>query len=385
MFYQVRTVLKDPPEKEINALNLVWDELENRVLMPYRQNLPITLSGTTFQPVDIANIRIMETDRRVTREDLLSLPTLTSLTSLPSMHLYNDTERNVTNSLITGPPGYATSEIMPISTNIRENITMRIFISHSNNDVEVAKLLIDLLRKALNLKSSDIRCTSVDGYRMTGGASVDDTLRAEVHDAKLLIGLITPTSLKSAYVMFELGARWGAEKPMIPLLASGATPGHLGGPLAGINALDASQTGQLHQLLGDVARHLSITLDQPSSYTDAIEELVKVASIPSILEQPLVNDGTAHLSEDAKELLLEAEQDASKFIRVRPIGNNTFIRTNGRHFVEKGDLRSAARWKAIIQEIQKLGLVECSSIGKGTNCKLTHKGFQLVDKLRKEA
>ena len=156
MFYQVKVVLKEPKQSDINALNLAWDELENRVLTHYRQNWPITLSGTTFKPVDIDTIRIMETDRQVTREDLLSLPKFTAYGSLPSMYLYNDTERNVTNSLIKGPPGYAASEITPISTNTRENITMRVFISHSNNDVEVAKLLIELLRKALNLRSTDM-------------------------------------------------------------------------------------------------------------------------------------------------------------------------------------------------------------------------------------
>ena len=155
---------------------------------------------------------------------------------------------------------------------------MRIFISHSSNDVEIAGLLIELLQKALNLRSDDIRCTSVDGYRMQAGASIDDRLRAEVHDAELLIGLITPNSLGSAYVIFELGARWGVEKPMIPLLASGVTPEQLGGPLAGINALNSRDNGQVYQLLEDAAKYLQISLDKASSYAAEVSELVKLSS-----------------------------------------------------------------------------------------------------------
>jgi hypothetical protein len=76
---------------------------------------------------------------------------------------------------------------------------MRIFISHSSRDVKIAGILIDLLRFALNLRSEDLRCTSVEGYRLPGGASVDAVLRREVHDAQLFIGLITQDSINSAY------------------------------------------------------------------------------------------------------------------------------------------------------------------------------------------
>ena len=218
---------------------------------------------------------------------------------------------------------------------------------------------------------------------MTGGASVDDTLRAEVHDAELLIGLITPTSLESAYVMFELGARWGAGKPMIPLLASGATPSHLGGPLAGINALDASQTGQLHQLLGDVAGHLSITLDQPSSYTDAIEELATRSAIPSTLEQRTANDATSQLSEDAKELLIEATKDRYGLILVARMNVGKIIQTHRKQFGEQGDRRSEARWEQAISDLWQLELIQDAS-GSGQSYEVTDKGFQIADELARQ-
>ena len=114
---------------------------------------------------------------------------------------------------------------------------------------------------------------------MKAGVTVDDTLRAEVYKTELLIGLITPNSLKSAYVMFELGARWGAEKSMIPLLALGATPSDLGGPLAGINALDGSKDAQVHQLLEDAAGYLGVTLRKSSAFANVVSELVQRASV----------------------------------------------------------------------------------------------------------
>ena len=161
---------------------------------------------------------------------------------------------------------------------------MRVFISHSNRDAELARALIDLLQAALPITGDDTRCSSLDGYRLPGGVSVDQQLRFEVHDAKLVIGLLTPNSLRSAYVAFELGARWGAEKPMIPLLASGITPDDLEGPLAGINALDCRSASQIHQLVEESALHLEIAQNRPSTFTHQVSNLSDLAS--SVITAP---------------------------------------------------------------------------------------------------
>src|SRR3954471_20949572 len=115
-----------------------------------------------------------------------------------------------------------------------------VFISHSGKDSNLVKRLITLLRSALNLHAEDIRATSVDGFRLPVGYNTDELLRQEVNDAKILIGLISRSSINSAYVIFELGARWGSGKPMFPVLAPGFDPGSLEGPLRGINALSCN-------------------------------------------------------------------------------------------------------------------------------------------------
>ena len=83
---------------------------------------------------------------------------------------------------------------------------VKVFISHSSNDVQLAKPLIDLLRSALRLRASEIRCTSVPGYKLPGGAETDEQIREELLDAPVFIGLVTEASLESKYVLFELGA-----------------------------------------------------------------------------------------------------------------------------------------------------------------------------------
>jgi hypothetical protein len=119
-----------------------------------------------------------------------------------------------------------------------------VLISHSSKDVPLALALIDLLKDGLGLLASQIRCTSVDGHRLPVGVNTESQLREEVNDAKVVIGLVTPSSLSSSFVMFELGARWGAGLFFAPLLA-GVRPSELSGPLSLLNALDATSDAQL--------------------------------------------------------------------------------------------------------------------------------------------
>jgi hypothetical protein len=153
---------------------------------------------------------------------------------------------------------------------------IRLFISHSAADADLATGLIALLRTALNLPAQAIRCTSVDGYRLQGGADTNEQLRREVHDAEAFIGIVSAASLRSLYVLFELGARWGAKKHLIPVLSPGTPASILGGPLAGLNALRADNRSQLLQLVTDLGRVLSIAPEGPAGYENHVSRILEL-------------------------------------------------------------------------------------------------------------
>jgi hypothetical protein len=164
---------------------------------------------------------------------------------------------------------------LPAGTAVSDELTL--FISHSAADAPVAKVLISLFEKSLKISARAIRCTSVDGYRLPAGVDTNDALRTEVFDAKLFIALLTPTSLSSTYVLFELGARWGARRPFFPVLASGATTSDLRAPLNGLNALSASVPDQVRQLVEDAAEALSLRMEPIASFSREIELLADEA------------------------------------------------------------------------------------------------------------
>lgn len=151
---------------------------------------------------------------------------------------------------------------------------VKIFISHSSRDSVVAKSLAELFRNAMRLTKPEIRCTSVDGYRLPAGASTDEQLRREVLEAPVLVGILSHHSFESAYVLFELGARWGKNAYMAPVLAPGADASIIKGPLSSINALRCESGSQMHQLVDEIASQLGIRLESASSYQEYVDAVV---------------------------------------------------------------------------------------------------------------
>lgn len=156
--------------------------------------------------------------------------------------------------------------------------SIRLFISHSSQDHELVRLLLTLLRSALPLPATQVRCTSIDGYRLPGGANTDEELKIEVYGADVFLGVISAQSIRSLYVIFELGARWGAGKPLIPLLAPGVDGSVLGGPLMGINALRADNRAQLQQLVTDIAQKFQLDPEPPQVYEVHIEAILNLGA-----------------------------------------------------------------------------------------------------------
>jgi len=149
-----------------------------------------------------------------------------------------------------------------------------VFVSHSNQDVDFATHVVDLLRAALNLHAEQIRCTSVEGYKLPGGADFDSQLREEALASRVFIGILSAFSLASAYVLFELGARWGAKRPIMPLLSPGTGLQVVKGPLKGLNVLSCENASQLHQMVSEIADILDISLENPAVYQRHIDAIL---------------------------------------------------------------------------------------------------------------
>lgn len=269
------------------------------------------------------------------------------------------------------------SEVMP---------TLKLFISHCSKDIAVVEPLVDLLQSALNLPASDIRCTGIDGCRLPGGADTDEQLRGEVHDSEAFIGVISLASISSMFVVFELGARWGVKKHLIPVLSPGTSPSVLAGPLKGLNALQLDSAAQIHQLVEDLGRKLKIAPQSAAAYQKHIEAILENATehAAATEEESITTnqDATApSLSDAAKRLLLEVSQDRGGHVMMMQCLGGMSVDTNGKNLIEQGNPRSEAMWEGAIQELLDHALLQEQG-SKGEVFKITIEGYRVADLLR---
>jgi hypothetical protein len=139
-----------------------------------------------------------------------------------------------------------------------------IFISHSGKDADLAEALANLLRVALSLPANEIRCTSAIEYSLPYGVDATERLRVELSSARAMVGLVTPSSLESHWVLFEMGARWGQNKPLFCILAGSASHDLLPGPIRDKHSLKVSDTAGVIKFVEDLADTLGVT--RPSSW-----------------------------------------------------------------------------------------------------------------------
>ena len=175
------------------------------------------------------------------------------VTDLEITPVGNDYLERRTQETLLGASTKNTTKAQSPTTVKEEQDPLAIFISHSSKDKDIAELLIHLLKDALSLNVEDIRCSSVPGYTFEAGVSIEESVKREAFGAEAFVGLLTPNSLRSTWVLFELGARWGADKRIVPVLAKGSSVSDLDGPLPGSVLLNSSNEDELYQLVRDLA------------------------------------------------------------------------------------------------------------------------------------
>lgn len=137
---------------------------------------------------------------------------------------------------------------------MRNNIN--VFISHSSKDKYIATKLAELINLALGIDNKEIRCTSSLKHRLHSGLNIDDSLRKEIKGCKVQIGIVTKNALESIFTIMEMGARWGMNKPLIPVVFEVEKIGILKKPLNDLNALPIDGTDAIDVLMTDIAYYL---------------------------------------------------------------------------------------------------------------------------------
>jgi hypothetical protein len=151
---------------------------------------------------------------------------------------------------------------------------IRIFVSHSGKDIPLAEHVTQLLLSALNISEREIRCTSVPGFQLEIGAHTSTSFKEEIKSCDAIIGILTENSLDSMYVMFELGAAWGLNKRVVPVLGPKFNCSDLRAPISEAHAMKWNNGPSWHQLIDSLSQQLNVNKRSSRLFAATIERLV---------------------------------------------------------------------------------------------------------------
>ncbi|GEM_PF-2741329 len=82
-----------------------------------------------------------------------------------------------------------------------------IFLSHSHQDAALAQVLNECLDKVFGVKAINFHATSIDND-IKPGEDFFATIRSRITTSDVILFLLTPNSLESLWVWFEMGVCW---------------------------------------------------------------------------------------------------------------------------------------------------------------------------------
>jgi TIR domain len=89
-----------------------------------------------------------------------------------------------------------------------QQIAPKIYISHSASDNILAHKIRNLLKSGFN-------ANIFMNEDLSGGEEWEPQLRRALSDSDYVVVLLTPQSIRSTFVLLDLGAAWGLGKPII--------------------------------------------------------------------------------------------------------------------------------------------------------------------------
>jgi len=107
--------------------------------------------------------------------------------------------------------------IVDTNESIEKSFLSKIFISHASKDAEIVEDIIELF-ETIGVKSSQIFCTSFEGYGIDLGDNFLDTIKNELSSETLVIFVLSKNFYDSPVCLCEMGATWVLAKEHIPIL-----------------------------------------------------------------------------------------------------------------------------------------------------------------------
>ncbi len=159
---------------------------------------------------------------------------------------------------------------------------MRIFISHIQEELQVAQVLKKWIESAFADHCQVLTSTDPEGIP-SAAQTMEENERA-LEETKALILLCSPDSIRKPWISFEAGCAWLRKILILPVCHSGVTAGQLPQPLANFPGFDLGQGDFGQELFMTLAKELGISQLPAIQYRQMRQEVHQVldALLPGV-------------------------------------------------------------------------------------------------------
>ena len=408
-YYHVRITQVSNRSRDEVKLDFALEQLKQRVLDPYRKGRPITIGGKSIATDDIERVSITMTDlasphyRPTVEQKQIDRGFFRST----SVEWYiADMGKDVTDELITGPPGSDFEERQPDEDELRPSTGSRdVFVVHGRNE-QARKAMFEFLR---SIDLNPLEWSVVVQATSKTSPYVGEILEAAFSRAHAVVVLFTPDDearLKEEFwadddpsheteltgqarpnVLFEAGMAMGRYQQRTILVELGNLRPF--SDVAGRHVVRLDKSTKQRQVLAQRLRTAGcpVNLDGTDWHSDggfeaALASVVQRSSeTPALVDEQSTIAETPRLSDEAKELLIEAVEDGVGIRRFNS-ARGMVIHTNGKSFGDAGNRQSMAAYEEALDDLVALGFVAEPWNSKGGLLRVTRKGFEFVEALK---
>ena len=425
-YYQVAISTKVSP----HIFEFIFDQrleaLQRMILLPFYSGLPIVINGKTLSQNDIDRIWLSETQQTayemwpIVKGDLEAekeripdgddpiasmmarrFPNLMQVSDQQIAIAIMNAGKNVSNDLLTSNPEAGSA--LPASDRPEprsQEHCHNVFVVHGRN--EAARDAMFTFLRAIGLHpiewSEAIRATG------TPNPYIGLVLEAAFSQAAAVVVLFTPDDearLKQVFhrpddpghernlcgqarpnVLFEAGMAIGRSEKRTVLVELGTLRPF--SDLAGRHLIRIDDSTEWRQGLAQrlMAAGCLVNLDGTDWHTAGNVEAVLERTESADMQASVADD--MDLPADAQDLILSAVQQEDSSILKLVTQGGSILRAGGRHFGELSERRSQARWGVALGVLIEAQLVE-DATGRGRLFEVTHRGFEVADRLDSDA
>jgi hypothetical protein len=141
-----------------------------------------------------------------------------------------------------------------------------IFMSFIHEEESAARALSFFIRHVFG-RSIDTFMSS-DKNTIYAGEDWMRRIFDELKTTKVLLSLLSPTSVGRPWINFEAGAAWMGNAVVIPVCVGGLTIGNLSKPYSSLQAIEFDTTEGAYYLVSSIAHHLGVETPKRPFFSD---------------------------------------------------------------------------------------------------------------------